>query len=389
MIKLSLLAFTSLMIFCFLGCKGGGAELINSPGTSVTVTGAISSISTSDTTTCAVRGGYVKCWGNNSYGQLGNGSTTSSLTPVLVSGLANITKVDTNGVKTCALTSTGSLYCWGRYDYSTDQLSPTLVSGLNGISDFSVGRNNQVCAIRSSLVYCWGLAGTYLPVGASTTGYNNTPTLVSGLTNVDRVEAGFDVNCVRSSNKLKCWGTNSSGVFGNNSTTGSSATPVDLSSYFYWTVDTISNDLHTLCTLHTSHTIFCAGSNNSGQIYSQPNTSLTSPITTPSYPYQSPNATLMASGDRHTCAVTASNVIKCWGNNCDGQLGINSIGCLVHQPTTVSNITTNVIAITAGQDTTCAAFSDESAYCWGSNSNGQVGNGTTTDQMAPVKVQGL
>lgn len=91
----------------------------------------------------------------------------------------------------------------------------------------------------------------------------------------------------------------------------------------------------------------------------------------------------------HTCAVTSEGAAKCWGYNQSGQLGDGTSGNRRGTPVTVTGLETGVAAIATGGAHTCALLSTGGVTCWGLNSRGQLGDGTSTQRDAPVNVQGL
>jgi alpha-tubulin suppressor-like RCC1 family protein len=86
---------------------------------------------------------------------------------------------------------------------------------------------------------------------------------------------------------------------------------------------------------------------------------------------------------RHTCALTTGGGVKCWGNNHDGQLGLGTRSD-VNTPMDVPGLTSGVTAISAGWRHTCVLLSTGDVKCWGSNHDGQLGDGTGKDRRSPV-----
>jgi alpha-tubulin suppressor-like RCC1 family protein len=201
--------------------------------------------------TCAVvgdaaSGGGVQCWGTNDTGQLGNGTTTFSSTPVNVAGLGSGVKaiaaggapVDrfTSGGHTCAITTDGGVKCWGWNaagqlgdDTTTNRPAPVNVVGLeSGVQDITAG-DMHTCAIVAGGVRCWG-DNRYGQLGVGSTESYTTPVQVGGFTgSVQDVDAGSAHTCaVTAAGGLKCWGRNASGQLGNFTIGSQSLLPVNV-----------------------------------------------------------------------------------------------------------------------------------------------------------------
>jgi len=178
--------------------------------------------------TCAVlSSGRVKCWGENSSGELGDGTTEDSFKPTDAGGLTDVIAVSANGSHTCALLSSGDVKCWGSNGSGElgdgtidDRLNPTDVVGLTGVLAISSGSggSNTCAVLASGNVKCWGFnAGGQ--IGDGTTDDRLTPTDVSGLTGVVAIATGWSHACAAlSSGAVKCWGANVFGQLGDGTT---------------------------------------------------------------------------------------------------------------------------------------------------------------------------
>ena len=293
-----------------------------------------SQISAGDVHTCAlISGGTVKCWGDNSFRQLGNGNTTmlEGSTPVPISGIPNATQISAGGEHTCALISGGTVKCWGDNDNSP----PVEVSGITNATQISAGGTHTCALISGGTIKCWGY-NYWGQLGNGTTDNSPTPVEVSpvevsGITNATQISSGGVHTCALiSGGTIKCWGYNFFGALGNDTTT-SSSTPVEVSG-----------------------------------------------IT---------NATQISAGGVHTCALLPGGTIKCWGWNISGELG-DGTTTDSSTPVPVSGIT-NATQISAGDAHACALFPGGTIKCWGDNGTGQLGNDTTTNSSTPVEVVGF
>ncbi|MDA8838039.1 hypothetical protein N9N26_02120, partial [Candidatus Poseidoniales archaeon] len=290
----------------------------------------------------------LKCWGYNSYGQLGIGSTTNQNTPQTVNLGTGRTAVSVSigQYHSCAILDDGSLKCWGRNYYgelgiggttgsSTKYTTPQTVNLGTGRTAVSVSSGQyHTCAILDDgSLKCWG-QGTSGQLGIGSTIAQNTPQLV-------------------------------------NLGTGRTAVSVDLGN---------SNT----CVILDDGTLKCWGQGNGGQLGIGSNVNQITPQTVDLGTGRT--AVSVSAGSSHTCAVLDDGSLKCWGYNNYGQLGI---GSTTNQNTPqLVNLGTGRTSesVSLGQFHTCAVLDDDSLKCWGYNYYGQLGIGSTTYQTTPHTV---
>jgi alpha-tubulin suppressor-like RCC1 family protein len=336
----------------------------------------VAQISSGISTTCAVKtDGTVYCWGNNSYGQLGDNTTVNKSTPVQVLGvggsgfLTGVAQISTGGVTTCALKTDGTVYCWGRNfsgqlgdNTTVNKSTPVQVLGvgasgfLTGVAQISTGQaasTGSVCAVKTDgTLYCWG-ENSWAQLGDNTTVNKSTPVQVHGvansgfLTGVAQISTGGNTICaLKTDGTAYCWGYNDYGQIGDN-TTVYKATPVQVHG--------------------VANSGFLTGV---AQISTGGNSQVVSPYSI-------------------TCAVKTDGTAYCWGSSFYGQLGDNTT---VNKSTPVqvhgvanSGFLTGVAHIKIGGNTICALKTDGTAYCWGYNNYGQIGDNTTVNKSTPVQ----
>jgi alpha-tubulin suppressor-like RCC1 family protein len=342
--------------------------------------------------TCALtRGGAVKCWGENKDGQLGDGTTTSRLTPVLVDGLSSgVVAIEAGRSHTCALTNSGAVKCWG---YNEDgelgdgtmisRLTPVLVSGLSsGVKAINVGRYHT-CAINSSgAAICWGY-NVDGQLGDGTTTNRLVPVPVNSLSSgVAAIAAGIAHTCaITNVGAVKCWGENEEGALGDGTTIGK-FTPVPVNGLSS-NVVAIAVGSSFSCALTAAGTMKCWGYNYDGELGDGTTTDQLTPITVDGL---NSGVLSITAGLFHACAITVDGAAKCWGNNEDGQIGDGNQYTSPITPTDVFGLSSNIVAISAGYFHTCALTDTGAVKCWGSNLLGQLGDGTNTSRLTPLNV---
>lgn len=169
-------------------------------------------------------GGVGYCWGSNTNGELGNGSTANTSTPTTVSGGLSFKSLATGFASTCGLTTSGAAYCWGDNTYgelgngsTTNSATPVAVSGNLSFASVSVGDAFACGLTTGGSAYCWGYNGEG-QLGDGSTIRSALPTAVFGGLTYASVSAGYSSACaVTAGGAAYCWGNNAFGELGNQS----------------------------------------------------------------------------------------------------------------------------------------------------------------------------
>jgi alpha-tubulin suppressor-like RCC1 family protein len=301
---------------------------------------AATGVAVGESHACAWSQTAAWCWGDNTYGQLGDGTRERRVVPTAVVGLAGARELVAGDRHTCALEHGGTVQCWGDdtfgqlaapgvpsgepFDEHTGPLPlppidarsrprPGPVAGLRDVVDLSV-LAHHTCAVRSTGgVVCWHA-------------FEQQPLTTERPLGAVEMAAGAAHDCVRlRSGEVRCWGTNHTGRLGDGTTVRKDGVVA-------------VKDLA--------------------------------------------DATALAAGRLHTCALRKDGRVACWGDGFSGQLGDGTRADRA-APTTVAGLR-GATALTAGEDTTCAIGQGRKLMCWGANTGGQLGDGTHGDRYKPV-----
>lgn len=358
----------------------------------------VTDITVGNNHSCAVTtAGGAKCWGYDMYGQLGDGGgNVNKSSPVDVFGLTSgVAKISAGGFHTCAVTVSGGLKCWGRGDIGqigdggqlTDKTVPVDVMGLtSGVASVSMGGSNTCALTTAGGVKCWGGDGYgQLGDGGDHT-YRNSPVDVWGLTTgVKGVATGGAHSCALTvAGAVKCWGYDNWGQVGDGGTNMHTIdVPVDVVGLSSGVASVAAGGTFT-CAVMATGSAKCWGWDNYGQVGDGgANTGSATPVDVVGLS----GIVQMELGDSHTCAVTNTGGLKCWGWDGNGQLGDGGANTNQGLPVDVQGLTSNVSAVSAGQYHTCAIMTNGNTKCWGHDGQGQLGNGgTNVDVGTPVSV---
>lgn len=291
---------------------------------------------------CAIRSSNSQayCWGQGTSGQIGNNALINTGVPLMTSGSNTFSMLSSShGSFTCGIALiTGTGYCWGLgtsgqlgNGLATTSAVPVAVSGGHSFKKISAGEFHACGISSTNQIYCWG-DNVFGRIGDATTVQRNAPVLVDGGTTYKDVAAGGSHTCgITSTDDLKCWGAGSFGQLGTGSSPTEQVSPVSVA----------------------------AGGSK----------------------YKS-----ITAGLTHTCAITTTDDLQCWGKNSSGQLGDLSFANR-NLPTPIS-ATVKFKQVSAGGNHTCGvSLNNEASYCWGNSELGQLGNGSFNNQWEPVKVR--
>ncbi|MBO9662541.1 hypothetical protein [Dokdonella sp.] len=377
----------------------GSTTQPSAPVDVVGLSSGVAAIAAGFSSSCAVTTtGDVKCWGDNLYSQLGDGSTVSSSVPVDVLHLPSRTRAATiSFTHACALGTQGDVACWGdnglgqlgRGDSSsTPGLVPMDVHGLGkGFASFDAGFDHTCALSRGGAPLCWGDNQLgQLGVGVTASAPNPTPLAVVGLAGeASTFSAGGYHTCAKlASGGVQCWGYNGDGELGDGSTT-SSTLPVDVPALDEDDARLSAGGQHG-CAITDAGAAKCWGWNAHGQLGDDSFVDRLAPVAVAGL---DGDVASIAAFDSHTCALTADGGVKCWGYNYFGQLGDGTYADR-RVPVDVADLPLGAMAVATGAEHSCALLPDGTATCWGRNDHGELGNGAVVHSTAiPVSVDGL
>jgi len=303
------------------------------------------------------------CWGDNAFGQVGDGTLEGHRAPGLVFGITNATMIAAGDYHTCGIVLGGKVVCWGRGDLNAlggpppkaqtggktkpEEPSglpaepggpPTLISGITGATSVALGLRHGCLIWRGGRVACFGedesnQLGTFVAPAPTKPKPGAKPTsrlvTVKGIDGATVIALGGRHGCaVVEDGSIRCWGDNSKGQLGDGTT---------------------------------------------------------SPRTESVLVADIANAKALALGADHSCALLENGTVRCWGDNAHNQLGDGTTAA--HPtPVEVSGLS-GVQAITSAHGAhTCALLANSEVRCWGTNHLGELGDGTLDDRGAPVPV---
>lgn len=352
--------------------------------------------------TCARRpDGTVRCWGDDTSGQLGAGLTFDggvrppATSPQPVTGISGARRIAAGARHACVVLASGEASCWG--DGVNGQLgngasnvrspSPVPVSGMSDAVRVAAGGNFTCVVRRGGGVACWG-GNTNGQLGNGTNDERNVPTPVTNLTTAAQITAGQAHACVvTTSGAVFCWGDNTNGQLGNGRVEPAGQTrPVSVPGLT--DVIAVSAAERSTCALQSSGAVQCWGANELGQL--GVGVANQTPNPSPAIVPGVTDAIAIWAGANHACAVRRSGAVACWGAADKGQIGAGpgaDGAAPVTAPLPVASLQ-NATAVSTGGAHSCAPLATGAIFCWGENDRGQLGDRSQQNSFSPVPVRG-
>jgi alpha-tubulin suppressor-like RCC1 family protein/uncharacterized protein YjdB len=374
-------------------CWGYGANGQNGNGTgnqtytAVPVTGTTNAVDIDGGHQhfCArLNSGPAQCWGWNGYGQLGTGNTSNATVPTTVTNLSDgVRSISAGYYSSCAITAQGGVWCWGyNAEYQLGDKTNTSSYVPVGVA----GVKAAVIAVAETQLSAVTLSTTRFRVGDTGVSYTNATTNRANdvvYTSTDTAVATVDPS------------TRAVTIVGPGTAYVKASVPATSSQSAMWTYarikvpDTeyvqVSANYYSSCGLTRAGGVKCWGNGDWGQLGNGTNERRFSPTDVVGLPS---GVSAVATGHHHACALKTGGGVLCWGLNDQGQLGDETTGTK-HTPIPVTGLASGVVQVDAGYQHTCALTSTGGVKCWGYNNYGQLGDGTTDRRTTPIDVVGL
>ncbi|MBA2661714.1 MAG: hypothetical protein H0U74_05425 [Bradymonadaceae bacterium] len=339
-------------------------------------------VSTQADHSCALRaGGGVVCWGDNTFGQLGNGTFVASRTPVAVSGIHDALDVSVGYYFSCAVRVGGELWCWGRnavreLGQGAEMLRsplPIKVPIEATITSVSAGAHHA-CALEEGpsggAVWCWGgnvngMTGN--GVSSAAREPSRLDELLEQAGSAKKVRSGIRQSCaIMADERVFCWGDNLARQLSESGQVSDIYPPILKESR---ALDIAPFHEHT-CVIVEPGELVCRGKNSGFQSSAQ----------------NLAGVVEVATGLDHTCARTLEGKVFCWGHNGFHVLGAPA-PAQIGDPLEIDLGGVAATQIDSGLFQVCAALENGKVACWGNNASGQLGNGESSVSLVALEVE--
>jgi alpha-tubulin suppressor-like RCC1 family protein len=321
--------------------------------------------------------GTIWTWGFNVFGQLGDGTTTTQWSPVSITKPTSLSSISGGYWHSLALKYDGTVWAWGKNangqlgDATTlERDTPVQVSGLSDIIAISAGAYHNLALKQNGTVWSWGWNGGG-QLGDGTTNDRSIPVMVANLTNVTAISAGYEHSlALKSDGTVWAWGYNFEGQLGNGNNADSSI-PVQVTGLT--DIKSISAGWFHSMAIKSDNTLWTWGMNSYGELGL--NSVDNNPHPNPAQVDALTDVNKICGGSYHSLAIKPDGSMWVWGNNSQGQLGDNTTTSRP-EPQTVPGLS-NIVTMSGGWGHSLAVTDTGNVYAWGLNDQGQLGLGTT------------
>jgi alpha-tubulin suppressor-like RCC1 family protein len=339
--------------------------------------------------------GKAYCWGDNSAGQLGDGSTESSMTPVAVSGDLRFESMSVGWDHACGVTADNEAYCWGRGRYgrlgngsAENSLAPVAVSGGLSFEHIDAGMAHTCGITTNGDGFCWGRGEDGI-LGRNSVDSSLVPVPVADGHSFGSLHAGSATTCgITTSGDAYCWGASD---FGNllglgPDERGRKLVPGLVAGEFDFKPNSISVGLDHVCAISTEDKAVCWGRGRYGKlgIGSGDGLGVIENLMIPREVNGNMSFASLSTGVFQTCGIATDGKAYCWGRNGSGQLG-DGTTTMRTEPVAVSG-DLDFSEISVGVDHACGVSSNDDVYCWGDGSAGKLGTRSSDNKLTPAKV---
>ena len=336
-------------------------------------------IASSDRHSCAVRDDRTLwCWGDNRMGAVDNSLAEELDSPTQITTAApGWQTVAVGSDYTCAVDTDGAIWCWGQFSTSSPPTTKPGKTAKAGYTDVQVG-GKTVCALRGAELSCWGNNESG-QVGNSITDKWVSENSIPGTWAAVAVGTAH-VCAIRTDGTLWCWGSNSAWQLGTSAGSGQNS-PTQVGDALW---SHVACGPSSTCAVRSDGTLWCWGNDSSGQLGDGNKVGRSLPVQAPGDAWQSVTMAGPSSDSIHTCAIRTDGTMWCWGRNSSGELG---------DGTTVDRLSPVQVSdrwsqASAGSPMTCAIALDGNLSCWGNNYYGKLGLGFGANRLAPTRMAG-
>lgn len=330
--------------------------------------------------------GNVWAWGDNGWGQVGDGTTVGRKQPKEVTSLTGVTAVAAGGTSTYALKTDGTVWAWGENTHGqlgdgtfTWRATPVRVSNLSNVIAIAAGTAHAMALEGDGTLWVWGY-GAYGQIGDGTTNTRSTPIQIVSLgTTVQSIAAAENHSHItKTDGTAWAWGTNGYYQAGDGTANSPRLAPVETGTLSSMT--TVGAGTYAAFAWEVNGSLSGWGYNANGQVGDGTATDRTHPVAIAGVS----SVAYLHGGIGHTIAATSTGFAWGWGLNNHGQIGDGTTS-LRTSPVQLSGLD-SIVSVSTGDYFSVAVSIDGRVWTWGSNPYGQLGDGTTDQRLSPVQL---